>query len=305
MDAPAVKPPLLPASLGRLGDVILLVKPGITSMVLVATAFGYLLAGRGGADWLHLAGVLMATLLVGGGGNALNQYLERDTDRLMARTRNRPLPAQRLRPGVALWGGLGAGALGLICLLALANRWAAGVGLLVMVTYVLCYTPLKRVTVLNTLVGAIPGALPPVLGWVAAGGSLGRPVLALFMILYVWQLPHFLAIAWRYRGDYAAAGLPMLPVSDALGTRTRRQLLVYSLTLVPVSLYPTVIGLSGTLYFYSAMTLSVLFLAIAARMVLRPTEAAATLLFRASLLYLPLLLLIMFLDATPSFSWHP
>ncbi len=281
-------------------DIAMLAKPGITSMVLAATAIGYVVGRQGQADWVHLAGVLVATLLVGAGGNALNQYLERDTDILMRRTRNRPLPARRMQPRAVLLGGAACSALGVLALGLWANAAAAAVGVLVVITYLLCYTPLKRVSGLNTLVGAFPGALPPVLGWVAAGGPLGLQALALFLILFVWQPPHFLAIAWLYRHEYAAAGMPMLTVTDPGGASMRRQLIVYSGTLIPISLYPTVIGMTGSIYFYGAFALSAIFLAAAIAMVVRTSELTARLLFGVSITFLPLLFLLMLYDAQPT-----
>ncbi len=298
-----VAQPLLARTMSRqpgpLADVLTMAKPGITGMVLLATAFGYTVGRHLHADWLHLALVLLGTLLVGAGGNTLNQYLERDVDKRMRRTQDRPLPAGRVRPVAALIGGVAASVAGVMLLGLVANLASAGLGVLVVVSYVLFYTPLKRISGLNTLVGAIPGAVPPVLGWVAAGRELGRPALALFLILYVWQLPHFLAIAWLYRQDYAAAGMPMLPVTDTTGRRTRAMIVLYSLVLVPVSLYPAMIGVAGAVYFYGALAVSGLFLLAAIAMGIRPGDGAARLLFRASLAFLPLLFGLMLYDAVP------
>ena len=284
---------------GPVADALTLAKPGITSMVLVATAFGYVVGRHAYTDWMHLALVLAGTLLVGAGGNTLNQYLERDVDALMNRTRNRPLPTGRVRPVVALIAGIAMGIAGIAVLGAVANLASAGLGLLVIVSYVLFYTPLKRITELNTLVGAIPGAVPPVLGWVAAGRTFDRPAVALFLILYVWQLPHFLAIAWIYRHDYASAGMPMLPVVDATGRRTRVLVVLFALVLVPVSLYPAALGLAGATYFAGAFIVSALFLATTVAMGVSPSDKTARLVFRASLLYLPLIFALMLYDAIP------
>jgi protoheme IX farnesyltransferase len=270
---------------GLLADLLTMSKVGITGMVLLATAFGYTVGRHLHADWLHLAVVLLGTLLVGAGGNTLNQYLERDVDKKMRRTRDRPLPAGRVRPQSALLGGTAASLAGIVLLGAAANLASAALGVLVVVSYVLFYTPLKRISGLNT--------------WVAAGRELGRPALALFLILYVWQLPHFLAIAWLYRQDYAAAGMPMLPVTDTDGQRTRAMIVLYSLVLVPVSLYPAMIGLAGAVYFYGALAVSGAFLLTAVAMGVRPGDGPARLLFRASLVFLPLLFGLMLYDAVP------
>ncbi len=284
---------------GLLADVMTMAKPGITGMVLLATAFGYTVGRHAHVIWWHLGLVLLGTLLVGAGGNTLNQYLERDVDKRMRRTRERPLPAGRVRPGAALAGGVLAGLAGVTLLGAVANWMSAALGILVVVSYVLFYTPLKRISGLNTLVGAIPGAVPPVLGWIAADRELGRAALALFLILYVWQLPHFLAIAWLYKQDYASAGMPMLPVTDPAGRRTRTMVVLYSLVLVPVSLYPAMIGMAGAVYFYGALAVSGMFLLAAVLMGVRPGDASARLLFRASLVFLPLLFGLMLYDAVP------
>jgi protoheme IX farnesyltransferase len=286
-------------------DALTMSKPGITGMVLLATAFGYLVGRHAEADWMHLGLVLLGTLLLGAGGNMLNQYLERDVDALMNRTRNRPLPAGRVRPVVALAGGVVLGLGGIAELAVVANLASAAFALLVLVSYVMFYTPLKRISGLNTLVGAIPGAIPPVLGWVAADRPLGPPALALFLILYVWQLPHFLAIAWLYRRDYAAAGMPMLTVTDATGRRARAMVVLYSLLLVPVTLYPSVIGIAGPVYFFGALAVSGLFLCAAALMGVRPSDATARILFRASLFFLPLVFALMLYDAVPVQGLRP
>jgi protoheme IX farnesyltransferase len=297
LSGPAHRPSSRPP--GLLADVITLAKPGITGMVLLATAFGYSVGRQAHVNGWHLVLVLLGTLLVGGGGNALNQYLERDVDKRMRRTQQRPLPAGRMRPAAALAGGVAASVAGIALLGAVANWMSAALGILVVVSYVLFYTPLKRISGLNTLVGALPGAVPPVLGWVAADRELGRAALALFLILYVWQLPHFLAIAWLYKHEYAAAGMPMLPVTDPAGRRTRAMVVLYSLVLVPVSLYPAMIGVAGAVYFYGALAVSGLFLLAAVLLGVRPSDASARLLFRASLVFLPLLFGLMLYDAVP------
>lgn len=278
-------------------DVLTLGKPRITALVLAATASGYLLAPARAGQWPGLLLMLAGTLLLGGGVGALNQYLERDSDRLMRRTRGRPLPSGRLDAQAVLVGGVLASSAGVALLTWSANLLAGLIGVVVAFTYVLCYTPLKRRTGLNTLVGAIPGALPPVLGWAAAMGELGAGAVALFWIMYVWQLPHFLSIAWLYRHDYARAGIPMLTVTDPDGRSTARQLVLYSAVLVPVSLQPTLIGMAGETYFYAALALSGGFLAAALAMVWRPAVWSARGLLRYSVLYLPLLFAFMLWDS--------
>ena len=285
---------------GLWGDLLLLIKPGITLLVLVSTALAYLLAHAGPADWRHLGAVLAFTFLLGVGASSLNQFVERDSDGRMARTRNRPLPAGRMRPVSVLAGGLAVSAAGIAGLGLAANWLSAAIGLTVIVTYVLFYTPLKRVTALNTLIGAFPGALPPVLGWAAARGELGREALALFLIQYLWQPPHVLAIAWRHRDDYAAAGMPMITVSDPSGASTRRQVVLYCAVLIPLSAYPAMIGMAGGTYFYGALALSGAFFLCGAAMAIRPTDATAKLVFKASLFYLPALFGLMLYDASPS-----
>jgi protoheme IX farnesyltransferase len=285
---------------GLWGDVILLIKPGITMLVLVATAVGYAMGSGGKVDAQHLGLVLVFTFLVGAGANSLNQYLERDVDGRMVRTRNRPLPAGRMRPLTVLAGGLAAGGLGVVGLALIANLLTAAVGLVVIVTYVAFYTPLKRVSALNTLVGAVPGALPPVLGWAAASGEFTLGAVALFLIQYVWQPPHVLAIAWRHRADYAAAGMPMLGADDPSGASTGRQMLIYCAVLIPLSTYPARIGMAGDVYFWGALAVSGLFFLCGLAMAIRPGELAARLVFKASLLYLPALFVLMLYDALPT-----
>src|SRR5262249_2836514 len=196
-------------------------------------------------DWPGLALALIGTALLFAGASALNQLLERHSDARMARTANRPLPAGRLQPvEVLALGGL-LGVSGLACLLALSQPLAAGLGAFALVSYVLLYTPLKRRTPLSTLIGAVPGAVPPLIGWAAARGSVDPAALSLFLIVFLWQLPHFLAIAWIYRGQYAHAGLRVLPVVDSGGVRTGREMIRSTLVLVLASLLPTVLGLAA------------------------------------------------------------
>jgi len=290
---------------GFWGDVLLLIKPGITMLVLISTALAYRLAQSGPPTWLHLGAVLVFTFLVGVGASSLNQFIERDSDGRMARTRNRPLPSGRFRPASVLAGGLAVSAGGIAGLGLIANWLTAAVALTVTVTYVLFYTPLKQVTALNTLVGAFPGALPPVLGWAAVRGELGREAAVLFLIQYLWQPPHVLAIAWRHRNDYAAAGMPMLTVSDPSGMSTRRQVALYCAALIPLSAYPAMIGMAGGIYFYGSLFISGIYFLAAVAMAVRPSEATARLLFKVSLFFLPALLGLLLYDAIPQTLSRP
>ncbi|MBI3993699.1 MAG: protoheme IX farnesyltransferase [Candidatus Lambdaproteobacteria bacterium] len=286
--------PARPPGLAR--DVNLLVKPRIVSMVLLAMTVGYVLAAKGSFHWLHYVQTIGATMLVAMGTSLLNQYTERDTDGLMARTRDRPLPAGRRRAGWVLFWGLAVSVVGVALLTWWANALTAGVAVVVLITYNLCYTPLKRITAANTLVGAVAGALPPVLGWAAVAGELGREAFALFLILFMWQPPHVLAIAWMYKDDYTAARMPMLPVVDPSGNSTRRQLVVYTLALIPVSLYPTMIGMAGPLYFYGALLLGLGLTWSMLVMVRAPSFQTARNLLRATVIYQPLLFMLLVID---------
>ena len=247
-------------------------------------------------DLLLLANTLLGTALVAGGTNAWNQIRERDVDGRMARTRRRPLPSGRLTPLSAMWFASAITAAGVGYLAATVNLITALLAALTFATYVLLYTPLKRTSTLNTLVGAVPGALPIVGGWTAAGGSIGPAVAALFWILFLWQLPHFLALAWLYRDDYRAGGLRMLSVDDDSGSDTGRMAMLYAVALLPISLMPTLLRLTGGMYFFGALVLGVLYVAAGSTLLLRATPARAWRLFFVSILYLPALLTLMVLD---------
>jgi len=245
--------------------------------------------------WL-LAHTLIGTALVAAGTNAWNQVRERDVDALMTRTRRRPLPSGRLTPRAAAWFASAIAVGGVAYLLATVNPLTAGLAALTFVSYVCLYTPLKRTTSLNTLIGAVPGALPIVGGWTAAGGSLGAAVAALFWILFLWQLPHFLALAWLYREDYRAGGLKMLGVDDESGRGTGRMVVLYALALLPISLLPTLLGVTGSTYFYGALGLGLLYTAAGAALLAAATPARAWRVFFVSIVYLPALLTLMVLD---------
>ena len=277
-------------------DLIVLTKPRVVVMVLVTTLVGYYVALSGPADWARVLHLVIGTVLAAGGTLALNQYLERDLDGRMERTRTRPLPAGRLMPLEALLFGSLITGLGLLYLGACVNGLAALITAAVVTLYLFAYTPLKVRTPLSTLVGAIPGALPPVTGWVAARDDVNVGAAVLFGILFLWQLPHTLAIARLYRDDYARAGVLLLPVIDQEGASTERQIMAGALGLLGVSLLPTLVGLAGALYFVGALVLGLAFLVAGLRQVRTRSLAAARWLLFASLLYLPLLLALLAYD---------
>jgi protoheme IX farnesyltransferase len=264
--------------------------------VLLTTLVGFYLGVRGPVDYWVLACLLLGTALVAGGAAALNQLLERDYDARMRRTQDRPLPAGHLRPRTVLAVGSVSAIVGLIFLAGLVNLPTCLVAAVSLVCYLFIYTPLKRVTWLNTLVGAVPGALPPLIGWTAARGALTGEGLALFAIQACWQLPHFMAIAWIYREEYARAGFQMLPVVDPQGRRTARLSLAFTLALLLASLCPFLFHLAGPIYLVSALVLGLGFVWSACRFARRLTIPCARQLFYASLVYLPLLFTLMVLD---------
>jgi protoheme IX farnesyltransferase len=256
------------------------------------------MGSRGGVAPLPLLLTLLGTALVAAGAMTLNMLLERDTDALMHRTRGRPLPAGRLRPGDALWFGLLLSSAGFLELALLVRPLAALVALATWASYLFAYTPLKTRTSLSTIVGAFPGALPPVIGWAAARGTLDGGAFVLFAILFLWQIPHFLAIAWIFREDYARGGLPMLPVVDPAGHLTGRQAVANSLALSLVSLVPSVAGMAHKLYLFGALALGLFFTSAAVVAAVKRTDAAARALFLASLLYISSLLALLLIART-------
>lgn len=286
-----------PSQLDRLGDWMTLVKPRITIMVLITALFGAFLAGRAFPEIGLLVALLAGTGLVAGGASALNQVWESDTDALMARTANRPIPAGRIGRDAALSFSIVLSAIGMLVLAVGTNLLTALIGLASLVSYVFVYTPLKRRTSLSTVIGAVPGALPPVMGWAAVTGRLDAGAAVLFGILFLWQLPHFLAIAWLCRDDYEAAGFPMLPVIEPDGRSTGRQTILYATALVPVSLLPALLDLGGTTYFLGALVLGLLFLASSVAFSVSFSRPAARRLLLASVLYLPALLAVMVVDS--------
>jgi len=279
-----------------LSDCLQLGKPRITTMVIVSTMLGFVLASPGPLNMRVFWFMVLGTALVSWGIHALNQYMERDLDGVMPRTMNRPLPTGRMRPEPVLYWGIVVALAGLAVLFLLCNLVSGLVGTAVVVLYVLVYTPMKRVSPLNTLVGAVPGALPPVLGWAAATGGLDIRALNLFLIMFIWQLPHFLPIAWLYRNDYRRANLPMLTARDPEGHRLKRMQVIYTIALVVVSLGPTWLGMTGTIYLVGALALGVGFLAASLWLATHLSDINARMVLKVSVIYLPLLLGLLVYD---------
>jgi len=275
----------------------MLTKPRVVLMVLVTTAVGYRLGSVGTADWVRLLQTLAGTALAAAGTLALNQYLERESDGLMRRTQGRALPSGRLTPSEALAFGILATLVGLGYLAVVVGALAAGVTLATSGIYLFLYTPLKRLTPLSTLAGAISGALPPLTGWAAARGELGSGGWILVAIVFLWQIPHTLAIGRLYQEDYARAGIRILPVVDPEGRSTERQIVVGSLALWAVALLPSLVGLTGSRYFFGAVALGGVFLASGIAHALGPSRASARQVLLASVLHLPLLFALMAFDA--------
>ena len=283
----------LTASRTRASDYVALAKPRLNGLVVASALAGYAMAGGDTADVVRVLGTVIGTALVAGGASAFNQLLERDSDALMRRTRLRPLPDGRLQPVDALAFGSLLTAAGLIILAATVNVLSALVALATLASYAIVYTPLKRRSSFATVIGAIPGALPPVIGWAAGRGGLSQGAWVLFGIVFLWQLPHFLAIAWMYREDYARAGLRMLPVLEPDGRSTARQAVLYAAALLPVSMAPTLLGMTGTIYFVAAFLLSAGLLLLSIRFARDRGVPAARRLFYGSILYLPALWIVM------------
>jgi protoheme IX farnesyltransferase len=277
-------------------DYLALTKPRLNFLVVATSAAGYYLGGAAGADLVSMVEAVAGTALVAGGAAVLNQLYERDTDALMRRTRLRPLPAGRVAPADARIFGFALSAAGLVLLAARANWLSAALALATLVTYLVIYTPMKRRTPLSTIVGAVPGALPALIGWTASHGSVDRGGAALFAIVFCWQLPHFMAIAWLYREDYARAGFPMLPVIDPDGKRAGKQAVYWGFLLVLASLEPTWSGIAGNVYFIVALVLGIALFWLAVRFAWSRNEATARALFYGSITYLPLLWIAMILN---------
>jgi heme o synthase len=277
-------------------DYIQLTKPRITFMVIVTTFIGFILGSAGPIDYVLLLHTIFGTALVAAGASTLNMVLEWDVDARMRRTENRPIPAGRITVIQALsFGSILSGA-GLIYLLILVNPLTSVLAAITLALYLFAYTPLKRKTSLCTVVGAVPGAIPPMMGWTSVQGSIGFQAWWLFSILFLWQLPHFLAIGWLYREDYARGGFPMLPVTDTEGIQTSRQVIINTVALIAISLLPAFLGLSGVLYFAGALILGIMFLIMGIRLWQTKSNPSARQLLLASVLYLPLLLSLLVLD---------
>jgi protoheme IX farnesyltransferase len=273
-----------------------LIKARLTFLVLLTTLVGFYVGFEGPVNFLLMFHTVLGTGLVASGAAALNQLLEREHDAKMRRTKDRPLPSGRLQPTtVMVFGGV-CGCAGLLYLALAVNLTTSVIGAVSLLSYLFIYTPLKRITWLNTVVGAVPGALPPLMGWTAARGELDTDGWVLFAILAFWQLPHFLAIAWMYRDEYARAGFKMLPVIDPDGQRTARQAVSHTLGLLPISLCPFLFRLTGPVYLAAAIVLGLAFLWFAIQFARHLTVLRARHLFFASILYLPLLLTAMVLD---------
>ncbi|MYC78476.1 protoheme IX farnesyltransferase [Candidatus Poribacteria bacterium] len=280
----------------RAADFIELVKPRLVVMILITTAAGFYLGAQHTVDWLRCLHTLVGAGLTAAGVLGLNQYLERDADAQMKRTQERPLPDGRMNPLTALLVGAVLTGSGMLYLTFIVNMLSGFVISLIVVSYLFLYTPLKRKTSLCTLIGAVPGALPPVVGWVAARGSLTGEAWVLFTILFLWQIPHSLAIAYIYREDYAKAGFRLLPVIHPDGTSTCRQIVVNCVALLAIGLLPTLYNIAGSVYFFTALLSGVGFLAIGIYLARTRSVKAARYLLYASLLYLPLVFVTMALD---------
>ena len=285
--------PIPEARASAFADYLALTKPRLNFLVVATSAAGYYLGSAGAIDLVAMAEAIAGTALVAAGAAALNQLYERDTDALMRRTRMRPLPAGRLSPGEARIFGWALSAAGLALLAARANWLSAGLALATLISYIAIYTPMKRRTPFSTIVGALPGALPALIGWAASHGSIDRSGAALFAIVFCWQLPHFMAIAWLYRDDYAKAGFPMLPVIDPDGRRAGKQALYWAFLLVLASVAPGGSGLAGRVYVAVALVLGAGMFALSVRFAADRTEATARALFYGSITYLPLLWIAM------------
>jgi protoheme IX farnesyltransferase len=273
-----------------------LTKPDVSFLVVMTTAAGYALGARGPLDWLQMGQTVFATTLIAAGTSTLNHYIERETDARMRRTAGRPLPSGQLHPREALWFGAGLILIGTLYLALVTNALATGLGILTSVTYLFVYTPLKRKTTLATAIGAFPGAVPPLIGWAAAQGTLTLNAWILFAILFLWQFPHFDAISWVYREDYTRAGIKMLPTVDPEGKRTFREILFTAGLLIPVSLLPGATGLAGPHYFFGALVLGIILVEVCLWAAAAKSNIRAKWLMHATVLHLPLLLGLLIYD---------
>lgn len=285
----------LSSSRSKVLDYLELAKLRLVSLVLLSTAVGFFLGSPGSPDMAALGMVLFGTALVAAGSMSLNQWMEREEDALMNRTASRPLPAMKLQPKEAFWFGTLLAAGGILVLCVGVNAISSLLAAFTLFSYLLFYTPMKKSSSFCTLVGAVPGAVPPLIGWAAAARHLSLEAWIFFAILFLWQMPHFFAIAWFCRKDYAAAGFKMLSVEDPGGGKISRQILFYTLALVPVSLLPSVVGLTGPFYLAAALGAGGLLILLAVKGLGRIEDLAFPI-FRGSILYLAFLLLCMVLD---------
>lgn len=283
-------------SFGRFADYVTLTKPRLNVLVVASSAAGYYLGSASTPELVPMAQAVGGTALVAGGAAVLNQVFERDTDALMIRTRMRPLPDRRVAVEEARGFGIVLAGTGVALLAVAANALSALVAVATLIVYLAVYTPLKRRSAMSTFVGAVPGALPPVIGWSAGHGAIAAGGWTLFAIVFLWQIPHFMAIAWMYREDYRRAGFPMLPVVEPDGRKTGRQAVLYASALVPVSLLPALVGLTGLAYFWIALVLGVALLWLSVRFAASRSDGAARALFYGTITYLPLLWAAMILD---------
>jgi heme o synthase len=280
-----------------MNEYVQLTKPRITWLILMSTGVGFFFGAQGsGWDWLVLLHTIVGTGLIASGTAALNQWMERDADARMNRTKHRPLPSGSITAVRAFWFAVGLSVLGFVELWLGANLLTALLGAFTLASYLFVYTPLKRITPHSTTVGAIPGAMPPVIGYAAARGDLNLEALALFAILFFWQFPHFYSIAWLYREDYGRAGIRMLPVVDPSGERTARQILLTGLILIPVSLLPSWLGMTGTVYSVGALLLGIMYFWYGVRVSRERTLLRARGVLMASIVYLPLLYVLLLAD---------
>lgn len=283
----------------RASAYIALTKPDVSFLVVMTTAAGYYMGSPGPVNWLQLMHAVFATALIAAGTAALNHYVERESDRYMRRTASRPLPSGVLEPNSALAFGVGLAMAGAVDLYVVGGRLTAFLGIFTSLAYLFAYTPLKKRTVWATFVGAFPGAIPPMIGWAAAAGTLDRGAWLLFAILFLWQFPHFHSIAWIYREDYARAGIKMLPTVDGEGVRTFRQIVLYAAALLAVSLLPTIMGLAGIKYFFGALVVSTALLQMCLWAASSKTNTRAKWLMHGTVLHIPLLLGLMAYDKLP------
>jgi heme o synthase len=284
----------------RLADYWDLTKPGITFLVVITALAAFYIASQGSPNIMLLIHSLLGIACISGGGGTLNHFIERKYDLMMNRTKTRPIPSGRVHPTEALILGTGLSVLGIVYLVIAVNTLTALLGALTLIGYIGIYTPLKRISPHSTIIGAFPGAMPPVLGWTAVTGAVSLEAIILFAIVFFWQMPHFLGIAWMYRKDYEKGGFPMLPVVEPDGKSTSRMILIYCTGLIPVSLFPTILGMAGYIYFTTALLCGLVFLYFSIRVALSPTNMNAKYLVLASVFHLPVVMAFLMIDAVRS-----